>query len=223
MAEVAASRASLLAAPARPLLRGMLHLAALFAAITGAVALLLLAESARDYVSSAVFSTSLILLYGTSAVYHRVTWSAYGRGLMRRLDHAMIFVLIAGTYTPFCLLVMGNAWGISILSVIWSVAGAGILMKLAWPHAPRWLGVSIYFIVGWLALVPSLELIAELAARPLALTAFGGVLYSIGGVIYALRRPDPWPRVFGYHEVFHLLVIAGGALHYVVVGKYLIV
>ncbi|HZP26650.1 MAG TPA: hemolysin III family protein [Dehalococcoidia bacterium] len=206
----------------RPLLRGVPHLAALVAVAVGGAALLLLAQSPRGYVGGAVFVASLLLLYGTSAAYHRITWMPRYRTLMQRLDHSMIFVLIAGTYTPFCLLVLDNGWGISMLSVIWGLAGAGILLKLAWPRAPRWLGISAYVIVGWTALVPALELTIRMAVLPLALIALGGVLYTLGGLVYGLRRPDPWPRVFGYHEVFHTLVIGGSAVHYLVVASYVI-
>jgi hemolysin III len=206
----------------RPLLRGAFHLAAVFAAAAGAVLLVLLADSASAYVGGAVFATSLIALYATSAAYHRIRWRPRLRGLMRRLDHAMIFTLIAGTYTPFCLAVLDTAWGISILSVVWGLAGAGIVLKLAWPEAPRWLSVAIYVAVGWLALVAAPELIDWFSAVPLALLLGGGLLYTAGGLVYATRRPDPFPRVFGYHEVFHAFVVAGSAVHYALVAAYVL-
>ena len=143
------------------------------------------------------------------------------RGVMKRLDHSMIFVLIAGTYTPFCLLAASGAWGIAILAVVWSIAGAGIALKMAWPDAPRWLGVSLYVGTGWVALVAASEIADWFALVPLLLLAGGGILYTVGGVIYALKRPNPFPRVFGYHEVFHLLVIAGSALHFTLIAGYL--
>ena len=205
----------------RPLLRGYFHLCAAFLAIGGLVVIVLLAGSARAYVGGTVFAASLILLYTTSATYHRIRWGPRMRSVMRRLDHSMIFVLIAGTYTPFCLLVLNTAWGISLLSVVWGVAGAGIALKMAWPSAPRWLGVGLYLTTGWLAVVASTQIAAWAAAVPLLLLVGGGILYSLGGVIYALRRPNLFPRVFGYHEVFHLLVIAGSALHYSLVAIYL--
>ncbi len=205
----------------RPLLRGYFHLCAAFLAIAGLVPIVLLAGSARAYVGGTVFAASLVLLYTTSATYHRILWGPRMRSVMRRLDHSMIFVLIAGTYTPFCLLVLNTAWGISLLSVVWGVAGAGIALKMAWPSAPRWLGVGLYLTTGWLAVVASTQIAAWAAAGPLLLLVGGGILYSLGGVIYALRRPNLFPRVFGYHEVFHLLVIAGSALHYSLVAIYL--
>ncbi|KKL19931.1 hypothetical protein LCGC14_2460530 [marine sediment metagenome] len=206
----------------RPVLRGTFHLCAAIAAIAGAVLLLLLADSARAYVGGAIFGATLILLYTISAAYHRITWTPRLRAIIRRLDHSMIFVLIAGTYTPFCLLVLNTAWGISTLSVVRSLAGAGVVMKLAWPGAPKWLSVLMYAAVGWLALVTAPLLVAWFTAVPLALLLLGGVLYTLGGVIYALRKPNPFPRVFGYHEVFHLLVISGSVLHYSLVAIYLL-
>jgi hemolysin III len=203
------------------LLRGYFHLVAAGLAVAGLVLLVLLADSAEAYVGGAVFAASLIALYSTSATYHTITWGRRMRGLMKRLDHSMIFVLIAGTYTPFCLLAASTAWGVSILAVVWSIAIAGIVLKIAWPGAPRWLGVGLYVGTGWVALVAASELADWFAVFPLLLLAAGGVAYTAGGVIYALKRPDPFPRVFGYHEVFHLLVIAGSALHFTLVAAYL--
>jgi len=133
----------------------------------------------------------------------------------------MIFVLIAGTYTPFCLLAASDAWGLSLLVIVWSIASVGIVLKLVWPDAPRWLGVGLYMATGWIALVAATELADWFALVPLLLLGGGGLLYSAGGVIYALRRPDPFPNVFGYHEVFHLLVIGGSVLHYSLIAGYL--
>ncbi|MGQ9573481.1 MAG: PAQR family membrane homeostasis protein TrhA [Dehalococcoidia bacterium] len=206
----------------RPLLRGVFHLYATVAAVAGAALLLLVAGSARAYVGAAIFAASLILLYGTSAAYHRITWTPLMRGLMRRLDYSMIFVLIGGTYTPFCLVVLNNAWGITMLSVIWGVAGGGALVRVAWPTAPKWLAVGLYVIVGWLALIPAWELAARFTACPLVLLVLGGALYTAGGVIYAIRKPNPWPRVLGYHEIFHLLVILGSTVHYSLVAIYVL-
>ena len=205
----------------RPALRGTLHLAAALAAIAGTVLLLLLADSPSGYVGGAIFSSSLILLYGTSATYHQVRWRPSWRNIVKRLDHAMIFVLIAGTYTPFCLDV-SLAWGISLLSVVWSIAGAGMLLKLVWPYGPRWLSVAMYVALGWVALVGASEVVDQYMGSPMALLILGGVLYTLGGVVYALGRPNPWPRVFGYHEVFHALVVAGSAVHYSLIAVYVL-
>lgn len=209
------------AAIERPALRGTLHVAATVLAILGAAWLLLEANSPTGYVGAAVFATSLILLYGTSASYHQIRWRPRGRAVLKRLDHAMIFVLIAGTYTPFCLDV-SLAWGIPILSVVWGLAGAGVLVKLARPDAPRWLSVTLYVSLGWVAFAAASEVVSRYAGGPLALLVLGGVAYTIGGVVYALGRPNPWPRVFGYHEVFHALVVAGSALHYSAIAFYVV-
>lgn len=209
-------------APQRPLLRGWFHLYAAIAAIAGAVLLLLLANSPRAYVGAAIFGASLILLYTTSAAYHRITWSPRLRGIVRRLDHSMIFALIGGTYTPISLLVLSTAWWISILSVVWGIAGAGIILKVVLPGAPKWLSVTLYLIVGWLALVTLPQLVAWFTIGSLSLLLLGGVLYTLGGVVYAAQKPNPYPRWFGYHEVFHVFVIAGSVLHYSLVAIYLL-
>ncbi len=205
----------------RPLLRGWLHLGAAIAAVAGLVALVLLAHSAEAYVGGSVFAASLIALYSTSATYHTITWGRRMRAVLKRLDHSMIFVLIAGTYTPICLVAASTAWGITILAVAWSIALAGIILKVVWPGAPRWLSVLLYASAGWLGVIAAIPLTSWLAWTPIGLLVLGGVLYTIGGIIYAARRPNPWPRVFGYHEVFHLFVIGGSALHFALVAIYL--
>ncbi len=205
----------------RPLLRGYFHVAAALAAMAGCVVLVLLADTPRAYVGGAIFAVSLVALYTISGTYHTITWGRRAHAVLKRLDHAMIFVLIAGTYTPLCLLAASDAWGLSLLALVWSIAGMGVVLKLVWPDAPRWLGVGLYMATGWIALVAATELADWFALVPLLLLAGGGLLYSAGGVIYALRRPDPFPSVFGYHEVFHVLVIAGSVLHYSLVAGYL--
>lgn len=201
----------------RPMMRGMLHLGAALLAPLGLVLLLLLADSPSAYVGASVYATGLVLLYATSATYHLLPWSGAFRGAMKRLDHSMIFVLIASTYTPFCLIVLDRAWGISMLATVWWLAGLGVALKVLWPGAPRWLGVGAYLALGWIALPAAGEIVSELDAAQTALLVAGGVLYSIGGCVYGLRRPDPLPRIFGFHEVFHALVIAGSAVHFTLV------
>jgi hemolysin III len=205
----------------RPLLRGYFHLGAAIAAAFGLVVILLLAESPREYVGGAVFALSLVLLYSVSATYHTIRWGRRMSAVLKRLDHSMIFVMIAGGYTPFCLIVLRGAWGISLLAVVWSLAAAGIALKVAWPNAPRWLGVGLYLATGWIALVAVGQFASWFTLIPALLLVGGGVLYSIGALIYMLRRPNPFPRVFGYHEVFHVLVIAASVLHYALVAGYL--
>ncbi len=188
----------------------------------GTALLLLVADSPRAYVGGAIFGASLILLYWTSAAYHRIAGTPLFRAIISRMDHSMVLVLIGGTYTPFCLVVLNTAWGISMLSVIWGVAGVGVLINLAWPATPHWLRVAFYLVVGWLGLVPVRELAAWFSAAPLALLILGGLAYTLSGVVYVIQKPDPWPRVFGHLEVFHLLVIAGSALHYSLVAIYVL-
>jgi hemolysin III len=164
----------------------------------------------------------MLLLYTTSASYHLAPWSARLRRIMMRVDHSMIFVLIAGTYTPFCLVVLSNAWGIPMLAIIWTLAGAGVLLKVIWPLAPRRLSVGLYLGLGWLGVVAAAPLTAALTDGALAMLLVGGLFYSAGAVVYARRRPNPLPRVFGYHEVFHLFVIAGSTTHFVLIAAYVL-
>ena len=209
-------------APPRPLLRGQLHLAAAVLAPFLLIEMLLIADTPSAYAGAAIFGAALIACFSVSASYHLIPWPDVLEGAVKRLDHSMIFVLIAGTYTPFCLIVLGSAWGISMLALVWSIAGAGILMKIAWPSAPRALSVGSYLVVGWLAVVAAVPLHSAMAPAALGLLALGGILFSAGGVVYALRRPDPYPRVFGYHEVFHALVIAGVAVHFSLISFYVL-
>lgn len=206
----------------RPALRGVLHLCAVVAASVGLVVMLLLAHDARGYVGASVFGTSLIAVYLTSASYHLPPWRPLMADLMRRLDHAMIFFLIVGTYTPFCLTVIDRTWGITLLSVTAAIGGVGAVMRLLWLNAPRWLAVSLYLVTGWTALFAGSQILGELAFGPLALLVLGGVAYSAGAIVYALKRPDPWPRVFGYHEVFHSFTIAGSVSHYIAVSVFVL-
>jgi hemolysin III len=206
----------------RPLMRGTMHAVAALLAPFGLVALLLIADSPRHYVGASIFATSMLLLYTTSASYHLAPWSARLRRIMMRVDHSMIFVLIAGTYTPFCLVVLSNAWGIPMLAIIWTLAGAGVLLKVIWPLAPRRLSVGLYLGLGWLGVVAAAPLTAALTDGALAMLLVGGLFYSAGAVVYARRRPNPLPRVFGYHEVFHLFVIAGSTTHFVLIAAYVL-
>jgi hemolysin III len=199
----------------KPLLRGVSHEIAAGVALAGLVALVLLAPGPRGRVAALVYGLSLVALFSVSALYHRPTWSPRARLWMRRLDHSAIFLLIAGTFTPLCLL-LGDARARTMLAVVWVGAGLGILRALVWPRAPRVVATALYLLLGWAAvpLVPAMY--RALGGASLALLAAGGVLYSVGAVIYATRRPDPFPRVFGYHEVFHALVIAAAGLHFAV-------
>jgi hemolysin III len=206
--------------PPRPALRGVSHLVAAIVAPFALVALLLLAASPRAYVGGAIFGAGLILLFGTSAAYHLLPWPA-AKAVLKRADHATIFVFIAATYTPFCLLVFGDAWGLPLLGAVWSCAALGVVLKVGWPDAPRWLGVGLYLGVGWLGVVAVWPLAHRAPESLLGLVA-AGLLFTIGSVVYALRRPDPFPRIFGYHEIFHLLVIAGVVINYGLIAGYVL-
>jgi hemolysin III len=203
----------------KPRLRGVLHQWTFAAALAAGVLLVLAAESARARIALAIYAFSVAALFGTSALYHRIDWRTVGaRRRMRRLDHTMIFVLIAGSYTPFALLVLHGTLGLVILVVAWSAAAAGAAFKLVWIDAPGWLVAGAYVAAGWIVVIAMPQLFDRLGPVAVGGLALGGVLYSIGAVIYARQRPDPVPTVFGYHEVFHLLVVVAAALQYAVVA-----
>jgi len=203
--------------PSKPLLRGVSHEIAAWLALAAGVTLALVAPGGRARTSAVVYAASLFSLFAVSALYHRPNWAPRARLWMRRLDHSAIFLLIAGTYTPFCLL-LGGATGRTMLAVAWAGAAAGVLQSILWVRAPKPLVAALYVLLGWVVVpvVPALR--AALGTGALALLATGGLLYTLGAVVYASRRPDPLPRVFGYHEVFHGLVIAAAACHFAVVA-----
>jgi hemolysin III len=203
----------------RPRLRGVLHQWAFVVSLVAGVALVLEAGSARARLAVSVYALSVAALFGTSALYHRVDWRRLGaRRWMRRLDHTMIFVLIAGSYTPFGLLVLHGTLGAAILITAWAAALIGAVFKLIWIDAPGWLIAATYISIGWIAVIATPELVDRLGIAAVGSLALGGILYSVGAVIYARKRPDPVPAMFGYHELFHLLVILAAALHYAVVA-----
>ena len=204
----------------KPRLRGVFHQYAFFVSIGSGVLLVLLAATTRASIAVAVYAASVSALFGVSALYHRVTWTGPVRRRMRRLDHAMIFLLIAGTYTPVGLLVLKGTLASVVLAVVWGGAVAGIVLELAWARAPRWLGGSVYLALGWVAVVAMPQLFARLGVTGGLLIVAGGLVYSAGAAVYALRRPDPAPAVFGYHEVFHLLVVAGVAAHFLAISLF---
>ena len=203
----------------KPRLRGVLHQWAFGVSLAAGATLVLNAESARARLAMAIYALSVAALFGTSALYHRISWRTLGaRRRMRRLDHTMIFVLIAGSYTPFGLLVLNGTLGAVILITAWSAALAGAIFKLVWIDAPAWLISTTYIVIGWIAVFAMPQLVDRLGVVAVVALALGGILYSVGAVIYARKRPDPRPMVFGYHELFHLLVIAAAAVQYAVVA-----
>jgi hemolysin III len=207
----------------KPRLRGVSHQWAFVASVLLGTALVALAPAGEPRLAAAIYALSVAGLFGVSAVYHRVSWkSITARAWMRRLDHTMIFVLIAGSYTPFALLVLDGTLSTVILVAVWTGVVAGAVLNLVWIDAPKWLIAVVYVLVGWVAVAAFPDLIDELGVTPTAMVAAGGVLYTAGAVVYARRKPDPVPAVFGYHEVFHALVIAAAALQYAVVAFFVL-
>ena len=198
----------------KPRLRGVFHQYGFFVALGAGTLLVLGAPTARAALAAAVYAASVCALLGVSALYHRITWTPPVRRRLRHLDHAMIFVLIAGTYTPVGLLVLQGPLAAVVLVVVWGGAVAGIALNLGWRQAPSWVGVAVYVAVGWVALVALPQLLQHLGVVGTLLLVGGGLAYSAGALVYARRRPNPVPVVFGYHEIFHLLVVAGIALHF---------
>lgn len=206
----------------KPRLRGVSHRWAFFVSLFAGGALVLLAPGKRAVAAALVYALSVSALFGVSALYHEVTWSVPVRRWMRRLDHAMIFLLIAGTYTPLSLLVLSGTLGVVVLVVVWSGALLGMALNMVWIDAPKWFSATVYILLGWVAAVALPQLVSLLGTTATILLVLGGVLYSAGAAVYALKRPNPVPAVFGYHEVFHALVIAAAMTHYVVVAFYVL-
>ena len=207
----------------KPRMRGWLHTYAFFTAIAAGAVLCTLAAtvSGRHGVapalSCAVYSLTVCGLFGTSALYHRRVWSPRGYRLMRRLDHSMIFVFIAGTYTPFSVLLLPHTTAIVILSVVWGGALLGVVMKLITPHAPRWLSAPIYLALGWVAIFVLPDFLHRGGVAVLVLICVGGIFYTVGAICYALRRPNPWPKTFGHHEFFHACTLLAALCHHVAI------
>jgi hemolysin III len=202
-------------AAVKPKLRGVTHEWAFFLSLGFGAALIILAEGAEAKLAVAIYAVSLSALFGTSALYHRVNWSRPGvRRWMRRLDHSMIFFLIAGTYTPFALLVLDGALATAILVVVWAGAVAGAIVEMIWIDHPKWASALIYLSLGWVAVATFPALWSSLGVAGSMLVVTGGLLYTAGAVIYAIQRPNPNPAVFGYHEIFHLLVIVAAVAHF---------
>jgi hemolysin III len=206
--------------PAKPRMRGVVHQWSFFVALVAGVALVIWAPAGRATAACAVYAAALAGLLGTSAVYHRVTWPPRARAWLRRADHAMIFVLIAGTYTPFAVLVLEEPLSDVVLAGVWSGAAAGIVFTLVWVDAPKWLAAAAYVALGWFSLIAIPQILERAGAGALALLAAGGVAYTLGAVVYARRRPDPRPATFGYHEIFHVLVVVAAAAHFTAVAVF---
>lgn len=204
---------------AKPRLRGVSHQIAFYVAVAAGIVLIAATRSARSTAATSVYVVLLAAMLGVSASYHRIDWGPRGRAWWNRADHAMIFAFIAGSYTPMCLLGLDRATGHRLLALVWIAAGLGILRALLWPHAPRVLASALYLAVGWLVVAYFPELWAAFDATSLTLILLGGACYTIGAVIYATRWPDPAPAVFGYHEVFHALVIVACGCHFTAIAR----
>jgi hemolysin III len=202
----------------KPRLRGVSHQYAFFVAIAAGAALVVLAQGAQARIAVGVYALSLCAMFGASALYHRIDWPPRPSVWLRRLDHSMIYVLVAGTYTPFALLVLAPALGWTLFGIVWVGALGGVALTLVWIDAPRGLRALLYVVLGWLGLVALPQIWDRAGALAVALLATGGLLYTLGAVVYARRRPDPVPPVFGYHEVFHVFVIAAAAAQFAAVA-----
>jgi hemolysin III len=198
-------------------MRGRLHQIAFFASVPAGIVLVALAGGVEARVAATVFAVTLTGLFGVSMAYHRGRWSDRARSVMKHLDHSMIFVFIAGSYTPVTLLAMRPSWGIALLVLAWTGAATGVVVTV-W-RLERWhaLGFTMYLVLGWLAVVAAPQLIKTLSGPELALLVAGGVLYTVGAIVLARKRPDPNPRVFGYHEVWHSFVVGASACHFTLV------
>ncbi len=206
------------AAAVKPKLRGWLHAGAFPAVVAASIVLVVLAPDTRSRIACAIFGTAAALLFGTSALYHRGNWSPRVAVLLKRFDHSNIFLIIAGSYTPLTLLLLPEGKAQVLLWLVWGGALAGIAFRVFWVNAPRWLYTPIYIALGWAAVFYLPDFLRHGGVAVLTLVVVGGVLYTLGGVVYALKRPDPSPRWFGFHEVFHAFTIAAFVVHYIAIS-----
>jgi len=206
----------------KPLLRGVLHQGAFLAALVIGPLLVVGADEPRRQVAASVFAASVAACFGASALYHRVTWTPALRPWMRRVDHAGIYLLIAGTYTPVCLLVLDGTWRLVILVIVYAGALAAVVLKFVWVDAPKWLAAVLGITLGWTGVIVLPQLATRLDPAAVALLGAGGLAYTAGAIVYARCRPDPLPAVFGYHELFHALTIVAVACQYVAIAFFII-
>jgi hemolysin III len=203
--------------PVRPRMRGRIHQVAFFVSVPAGIALVVLADGAAAIAVAVIYAVSLSGVFGSSAAYHRGTWSPEARRWMRRLDHSMIFVLIAGSYTPVAVLALDGPWEVVLLSLAWAGAAIGVVMKMARPEGLSATTGFLYIALGWMAAVAAPQLIRGLSLPALVLLVTGGLLYTAGAIVFATKRPDPSPAVFGYHEVWHAFMAAASACHFALV------
>ncbi|WP_433314829.1 PAQR family membrane homeostasis protein TrhA [Micromonospora sp. CA-269861] len=204
----------------KPRMRGWLHTYAFFVALVCGIVLCSIAATRPGWaplVSCLIYSLTVCGLFGTSALYHRRVWSERGYQVMRRMDHSMIFVFIAGTYTPLCAMLLAPRPATVMLALVWGGALAGVAVKVVWPHAPRWVSAPLYLALGWVAVAMLPEILHGGGVAALVLLIIGGAIYSVGAVFYALRRPNPWPTVFGHHEFFHACTLLAALCHHIAI------
>jgi hemolysin III len=204
----------------KPRLRGWLHLYAAGVSLIAGLTLVSVSAALRGghaALATSVYAVTVTLLFGTSALYHRRNWGPVGHQVMKRLDHSMIFVFIAGSYTPFEVLTLPRTSSVVVLIVVWSGALFGVSVKLAWPHGPRWLSVPLYIALGWVAVFVLPQLLHSFGVAAFVMIALGGILYTLGALAYGFKRPDPYPATFGFHEVFHLCTLLAAGCHYIAV------
>jgi hemolysin III len=204
----------------KPRMRGWLHAYAFSVAVVCGVVLCSLAAARPGWaplISCLIYSVTVCALFGTSALYHRRVWSERGYKIMRRLDHSMIFVFIAGTYTPFCVLLLPERLATILLATVWCGAALGVTLKMAYPHGRRWLSAPLYIALGWVAIAVLPDILHRGGVTTLVLLACGGAAYTVGAIFYALRRPNPWPTVFGHHEFFHACTLVAAICHHIAI------
>jgi len=202
----------------KPLMRGWLHLAMTPIALVAGIVLIVLAPTVTGRIGGAVWLLAAVELFGVSAAYHRGHWGPRTEAMLRRLDHANIFVFIAASYTPLALMLLSPSSATMLLWIIWPTALLGVFFNLVWLESPRWLHTALYLLMGWAALGWVGEFWANASLSVFLLITLGGFIYSAGAVVYALRKPDPWPRVFGYHEIFHSCTIVAAICHFVAIA-----
>jgi hemolysin III len=218
MSTAAAPERGALAAPLKPRLRGVSHKWGFLVSLGCGGALIALAPPGRATVAAAIYASAVSALLGTSTLYHRVDWRPAVRRWVRRLDRSMIYVLIAASYTPFALLALHGALATVVLAVVWTGACGGVALQLAWPDHPKWVAVAVAIAIGWVAVITLTQLPHTIGWWAIGALTLSGVIYTAGAVVYARERPNPLPGVFGYHEVFHALVLAAAAIQYAIVA-----
>ena len=205
-----------------PMLRGVLHAWAFWFAVVAGAVLVALAPAGTARLAAAIYAVGLCALFAGSALYHRWRWNPRWRPLLRRIDHSTIFIFIAASYTPISLLVLEGSLRVVVLAAVWGGALAGVIFSVVWIGAPRGLVAGTYLALGWVAIVTTPQLVHRLPVAPLVLLAAGGVLYTTGAIVYALKRPNISPRVFGFHELFHAFVIGAAVSHFVAMAGWVV-